>query len=86
MSTKTYTFNLKFTVTLDDDGENTLPETLPDGLPDSIAKEFSSVEDYYDGFSDMIIEACGCDVKNFDVKVIDTECRCDSDEPCPIHY
>ncbi len=88
MATKQYTFDLKFTLTLDDNDEiwNHLPDELPEGLAETVAKEFSSLEDYYDGFTDMLIEACGCEVEKYEVTVFDSRCRCAEDEPCPIHY
>lgn len=88
MSTRQYTVDLKFTLTLNDNDEewNVLPENLPEGLGEAIAREFSSLEDYYDGFTDMLIESCGCEVEKYKVEVFDSRCRCDSDEPCPIHY
>ena len=75
MTTKTYEFDMKFVLTLDDNDEDwcKLPEVLPEGLSVGIAKEFSSLEDYYDGFTDFIIESCGCDVKTYEVVVIDSE-------------
>ena len=75
MTTKTYEFDLKFILTLDDNDDdwNKLPEALPENLPSGIAKEFSSLEDYYDGFTDFIIESCGCDVKNYKVVASDSE-------------
>ena len=77
MTTKTYEFNLKFVLTLDDNDEDwaKLPEALPEELPAGIAKEFSSLEDYYDGFTDFIIESCGCDVRKYEVVVVDSESK-----------
>lgn len=79
MTTKTYEFTMKFVLTLDDNDEdwNKLPAALPEGLPEGIAKEFSSMEDYYDGFTDYIIENCGCDVKSYKVVVVDSESKDD---------
>jgi hypothetical protein len=75
MASKTYEFDLKFKVTLNDNDEewNVLPPELPDGLAETIANEFSHVEDYYDGFTDMIIEACGCDVEKYEVTVQESD-------------
>jgi len=89
MTAKAYKINLQLVLTLNDNDEewNKLPETLPEEVSKSIAQVFSSQGEYYDGFTDMIIEACGCDVETYKVDVVsDPECRCDSDEPCPIHY
>jgi hypothetical protein len=77
MTTKTYEFTMKFVLTLDDNDEdwNTLPDVLPEHLPSTIAREFSSVEDYYDGFTDLLIESCGCDVKEYQVVAVDSESK-----------
>lgn len=74
MSTKLFTFDLRFILLLNDNEEswNHLPESLPAGVQESVAKEFTSLEDYYDGFTDMLIESCGCDVEEYRVEVVPT--------------